>query len=215
MTEAAFIIRLSYGPLLEPEWRSRSDLFRRYCLPRLRGQTESADIWVWTHPRHVDEARAWGVKTFTVRGTPGVLSARHTAWSDVQGLPRYSVQLLLGSDDIVGPEFVAAALRALASIRIPRALVTFQPLKMDLASGRLYTMVSYSTDRPSPFVALRQPDDERYAWVWALGHTRLHKIADVTVLGPSGHAVLVVHGQNLSTEIVSTDRRTAERPTWL
>lgn len=213
--DSAFVIRLSYGPALEPEWRLRADLFRDRVLPRLRDQTIPADIWVWTHSRHADEARSWDVQTFTVENAPDFLSAKNTPWSDVRGMPRYAVQMLLGSDDLIGPEFHATAIRSLSGIPERRAIVTFQPHKYDLASGRTYRMPDYTPDRCSPFVALRQDvDDPAYTWVWTRGHTRLHETVDRVVVVPEGHALLTVHTRNLSTDLTSADEET-EAPPWL
>lgn len=214
MTEGAFIIRLCYSD--EERWRFRADLFRSRVLPRLRRQSVPADIWVWTHPRHAAEAAQWpDVRTFTVDDPPEGHSVDIRRWRQVHGLPRYPIQILMGSDDLIGPGFVHTALDELAKIPGPHAIVAFQPLKYDLDTGRVFEMAPYTETYLPPFLALRQPtDDPRYNWVWAMGHTKLHHLVARVVLVPAGKCLLSVHGRNHTTGLLETERETGAPP-WL
>lgn len=161
-----------------------------------------------------------GVRTFEVAQTGTFrrhpISGMAYPWANVRGLPRYPVQILLGSDDLVCPRFVRIALDELAKIPQPRALVHFQPYKYDVASGRVYDCgisvpstgeYRYHNRMTSMFLALRQPvKDSRYSWVWARGHTKCYLLADGVRLVPEGHALLSVHQWNDSTKITSADK---------
>lgn len=157
------------------------------------------------------------LRTFVVRGDNGRQHPVTSSfpWQAVRGLPRYPVQVLLGSDDLVGPDFLRTALDALAPMTEQRAIVTFQPYKADVLNRRFYHMRRYRPDKCSPFLAYRQePKDPRYTWVWARGHTLLHQRADRVVVIPEGHCALAVHAYNDSSSVVERDVP-CDPPTWL
>jgi hypothetical protein len=224
VNEAAAIIRLCYPPgIPDAEWRWRSDWFRDAVLPRLFDQEDAElDVWVWVHPRHRAEIAAMDARlhTFDVAQTQPFrrhpISGMGYPWSAVRGLPRYPVQVLLGSDDLVCPHFLRIALNELARLPQPRALVHFQPFKYDVENGKVYDCgisvphtgeYRYHNTMTSMFLALRQPvDDGRYSWVWARGHTKLYQLADQVQLVPEGHALLSVHRWNDSTKITRADK---------
>lgn len=224
VTEAAAIIRLCYDERVSPEeWRWRSGWFRDEVLPRLLDQRGAeCDVWVWVHPRHRAEIEAMNqrVRTFTVDQPRPLIRPRISRnpgypWRLVHGLPRYRVQLLLGSDDLVSPDFVRVSLEELRLCKRPRAIVHHQPYKYEVATGRIFDCgisvprtgeYHYRNNMTSMFVAMRQPvGDARYTWVWAAGHTRLWTLVNEVRLVPAGHCLLSVHGYNDSTTITTAD----------
>jgi hypothetical protein len=234
VNQAAAIIRLCYPPGIgdQAEIAWRFGWFRSDVLPRIFQQQDAeCDVWVWVHPRHKAEIEAMDprIRTFTVRDSKRLI--RHPIrnahpWGSVHGLPRYPVQLLFGSDDLIGPQFLSTALATLAAMRAPRALVHFQPYKFDVATRQVYDCgisvphtgeYHYRNDMPSMFQAFRQPvTDSRYTWVWARGHTRMHTVADEVALVPAGHCLLSVHRYNDSTKITGADAPLPDRrPDWL
>lgn len=210
MNPAAIIIRLCYYlPGVDETARAwRFAFFRDHVLPRLFAQDSPVDVWVWVHERHAAEVEAMDprVRTFTVDlDHPGSVlfdgtTLRGFPWRAVRGLPRYEHQVLMGSDDLIGPSFVSVARATLA--HYPRALATVQPLMLDWPTGRLFEMPAWR--RPSPFVVLRQPiADPRYTWVWSEDHRKLGRLVPKVVYLPAGQAVMTVHGRNDGTTLRS------------
>jgi hypothetical protein len=217
LNEAAAIIRLCYPPAVgagEPNAEWRIDHFARRVLPRLLAQPE-LDIWVWVHPRHAERVGALDASARTFTTDPMGVGTKPLPWAAVRGMPRYRDQVLLGSDDYLGPEFMRTARTALGSS--PRGLVTFQPGLLDLPTGKVYLMPPYRVDRPSPICVLRQdPRAANYTWVWALSHTRLHEVArPATLIRDRMHALLVTHAYNDSTTTARYGVRVVPGPYWL
>lgn len=228
MSDVAVVIRLCYFPgAVEDERRWRFRFFDRIALPYIQRQTVPVDTWVWVHERHEEEARAIfapyeGVHVFTVDTSVPSREFEETTirgypWSAVRGMPRYPYQVLFGSDDIIGPTFVAESIDELDKIRTARALVTHHPIMLDWKTQRFYAMRQWP-HRPSPFVVLRQPvgPGYPYAFIWDLPHTHLHKLTGR--LGwrylPPGNAVMTVHDYNDGTRFDPTLNEIG-RPSWL
>jgi hypothetical protein len=202
----ALIIRLCYargGNEVARRWRF--DWFREQVLPRILRQDAALDLWLWINPADRTEIEAMSprIRTFTVASGASPLDSQHP-WSKVRGLPRYGVQFRIDSDDLIGPQFVSTALRTLDDVAGRRALVYFQPYKLDVARGDVYAAKPYRDDRPSPFLALRQPVDvpgADYIWVYSRGHTKLWRLVDAVRAIPEGHCWQTVHQFNASTAI--------------
>lgn len=211
------LIRFYYEPSYSEEaFRWRLTWMREKVLPRIFAQRGAPrfDVCLWVHPRHRDEIAAIDprIRTFDiVPGTP--IMARHR-WSRVRGLPRYDVQLRLDADDLISPDYVATALARLARMKAPRALVFFQPYKVDVGTGEVFWCApssgrgAYGPQKVSAFCALRQPTTARgYEWVYGLGHTKLFRFVDQVAAIPEGHCWAACHGFNDTTEVYAHDRR--------
>lgn len=221
MIHAAAIIRFSYPATVDPaEWRWRFERFRRVTLPALRAQTVPLDVWVWVDERHRDEVAALDVHTFSV-DEPPYEKRRYIfssfPWSAVHGLPKYALQLSLGSDDVVAPTFLAAAELALEGKATP-AIATPQPWKYDVKRHRAYRMgYRYHEGKPSPFLVIKQPVESMpFLWPWAAGHMSIAPLAASVTVMPEGYAALAVHGWNDSTTITPQERPLgASFPSWV
>lgn len=209
MNTAAMLIRLAYAPSYDEAARAwRFAYFREHVLPRILHQRGADfDLWIWVNPAHRAEVEAMDprIRTFTVRRALPLES--RIPWADVRELPRYAVQIRLDSDDLIGPRFVSTALQTLRTMPAPRALVFFDPWKLDIATGRIYLHHrEYRRHRASAFLALRQPGDaEPYLWVYGIGHTRMHRQADAVRGIGLGHAWMSVHGLNDTTALHRKD----------
>lgn len=228
MNDAAMLIRFAYAegyPEAARAWRFA--WFREQTLPRILAQRDADfDLWLWINEKHRAEVEAMSprIRTFTADHILP-LDAR-IPWSAAHDLPRYPIQLRLDSDDLIGPDYVSTARTALAGLRAPRALVWFQPYKVDVVTQKLYwcapmrrtTRYAYGNDRPSAFLALRQPvDHPDYSWVYGRGHMKAHLLADEVAPAGVGHCVAACHAHNDSTAIVRGDTLIPDRrrPEWL
>jgi hypothetical protein len=202
------LIRFCYAPD-DPARAWRFDWFRSQVLPRILAQRRAKfDLWLWLNPADRAEIEAMDprIQTFTVATTGNPAQVR-LPWSQVRGLPRYPVQVRIDSDDLIGPDFVATARRQLRQLRPARALVFFQPWKLDVATGRVYESRVYSRRKVSMFLAMRQPVERSdYRWVYGRGHMKMHALVDAVGEIPLGHCWLACHQFNDSTAIRSGDR---------
>lgn len=222
--DVAAVIRLCYFPRFDEKNRLwRFAFFREHVLPRLLAQTVPTDVWVWVHERHLEESREFfgpDVHLFTVDlKHPRYVRFAETEimgypWQAVRGMPMYRYQVLMGSDDLVAPDFVEVSIRALDPYLEPRALATHFPSMIDVRTGKCYEMAPWP--RPSPFVVLRQRPLSvvGYTWVWARAHNHLQRIVDRVVYLPAGRAFMAVHDYNDGTR-VNLEAPQIPRPDWL
>jgi hypothetical protein len=212
---AALLIRLCYPTELDDATRWRFYYFQHEVLPRILHQEDAEfDLWLWVNPLHrkLFQAMDERVKTFTVATVMHPLETI-IPWSAVRDLPRYPIQLRLDSDDLIGPRYVATALRKLRQMEERRALVFFQPWKYDVATRRVFIFYrTYAKKRPSAFLALRQPVTKKdYSWVYGRGHTKMHRLAEAAKGIPLGHCWMSCHSYNDSTGLDRRDTPTEER----
>jgi hypothetical protein len=216
VVDIAFLIRLCYDETKsdeEVDWRF--SFFEHEVLPRIRAQIECPkfDVWVWIHPRHKKRVEAMGVHTFTVPGATR-LEGTHQLGT-VRGLPRFGVQVRLDSDDLIVPLYLNRALQELDKIdRRQRGLVQFQPMKVQLDTGKTYMCYPgsgrghYGPRKISAFCVLRQPMNMglRYSWVYGVGHTELWRYADrVAMISETGWCYATCHRYNDSTQVYEWD----------
>lgn len=225
MRHVAAIIRLCYFGQ-DALFARRLDFFRYNTLPALMKQTVHTDVWVWVHPRHVqmtkmalaaDDVRLFSVDLRSMSIAFAETVIRGYPWSAVRGMPRYTHQILLGSDDLLGPEFTSVSLAKLMEFDDPRAsaraLVSHRPWALDVNTGRCYEMPRWSTT--SPFVVLKQHEEApNYTWVWAHAHNRLHAIVDRWAWIEGGNALMGINADNDGTKL-NENWREVGRPLWL
>jgi hypothetical protein len=228
LRNVAAVIRLCYFPGSQQDalFARRLQFFKDQCLPRLMRQTVHTDVWVWVHPRHmqmakmafaVDDVHLFMVDLRSMSVRFADTQIRGYPWSAVRGMPRYQHQVLLGSDDLLGPEFVSLALQKLSEIDDPRAsarsLVSHRPRALHMPTMKCYAMPRWNT--PSPFVVLKQHEEApNYTWVWAHAHNRLHMIVDTWAWIDGYQALMCINADNDGTRF-DDNWTEVDRPSWL
>lgn len=222
MNEIAFLIRFCYGDDYPEEGRRwRFDWFKSAVLPRILAQTYFGfDLWLWVNPKHEDEVRAMHprINTFTL-ATPMVRPDTPYPWRTTRGLPRYPIQVRMDSDDLIAPTFLRRAVDELALTKARRAIVHFQPYKVDVTTGQVrwcapnWGRGQYDRRHVSAFLAYRQkPDAADYSWVYSHGHINLWQIAEDVRMIEEGYCWAACHGFNDSTAMYPYDRVIGDFP---
>lgn len=210
MNDIAVITRFHY-PENHPdlEWRFR--YYRESVLPRLLNQTDdNFDIAIWCekHHEHWFKDLSPKIKTFqaTYAKRDSHLFIDYTPWENVVGLEKYKIQIGLDSDDLVSSNFIEKV-RSVCEGCPMKLLVSFQPLKFDVAAGARYKMDQYTEKRGSPIFAYYQPSFEDFKFAYHTSHLRMPLYADKTILVPEGFAEMSIHNLNDSTRIKRTDQK--------
>lgn len=227
MNEIAFVIRFCYARSYPAEAREfRFRWFRDEVLPRILAQRyQGFDIWLWAMPEHRREIEAWSprIRTFGLRRPMAQLETSYP-WHHVVRLPRYPIQVRVDSDDLVSPDFLSRGIEELAKMSGRRAIAWYQPEKVAVSTGAVYTCRpdygngSYSNLAVPAFLLYRQrPRDHDYSWVYARGHIRLGKIADEVRGIEAGYCWAACHGHNDSTGVWPADEPRGQfgDATWL
>lgn len=205
------ITRLHYD-LGNPKFAKRVELFKQHTLPSLLAQTDQDfDIWIWTEAHHDEAVKAihprinvfhgnWvkrekaatGVKKYFIDYTP---------YKDIIGLPAYATQLNLDSDDTLSPDAVAEVKKHAQGDKI--LVISLQPLKIDLRTGKRYHMHNYPGARCAPIFALYQPLEhpKPFMFVNEFGHMRAGRHAEGKVALPEGFSFMNIADHNESTAI--------------
>lgn len=175
---------------------ARMELARRTSIPAMleaSAQAEHPVRWAWqVREPHEELLR----RVLEEEGWTGELRAiRHFAPFDDD------VQSTLDSDDRITSSFLATIQDAYR----PGApyILTWQPAKTDLHTGRFYHhRRRYSSRCPSPFYAVYNPTLS--CRVYAKTHERMHELAP-TALAPEAGAIAVIHGANALARIDERD----------
>lgn len=204
----AVITRFHY-PLNSKEFDWRLDYYKNNVLPRLIAQTDKDfDIAIWCEKHHENIFKELysRIKTFQATYTKrnSKLFIDYTAWENVSGLEKYNIQIGLDSDDLVEEDFIEKVKSLCGGDKT--ILVSFQPIKKDIANGKLYKMDKYSEKRGSPIFAFYQPNFNNYKFAYHTSHLRMPLIANKTMVVPEGYAQMSIHGRNDSTRIKETDK---------
>jgi len=210
MNKIAVITRFHY-PKDDPEYRWRLDYYRDEVLPRLlRQYCQDFDIWIWCEPWQEKELKSLSPRIRTFRATyakrDSHLFIDYTLWENVFGLPKYEIQVGLDSDDLVAPGFIEKIQELCQGDK--SLLLSFQPIKFDIATGNRYHMDQYTEQRGSPIFAFYQPDiyTKDFKFAYHTSHLRMPVLAQKRIIVPEGYAYMSIHDRNDSTRIKKTDK---------
>lgn len=211
MKNKIVVITRFHYPLNHPDFAWRFEYYKKEVFPRLLAQTDQGfDIAIWCEPHHEDLFKQLhsgpGLITFQAeyQKRDSHLFIDYTDWSKVTGLEKYETQIGLDSDDLVEPTFIATV-RSLAQ-GDKSILMSFQPTKYDLATGKRYQMRQYDAGYGSPIFAFYQPDGSHFKFAYHTSHLRMPLVADKVVLVKEGLVQMSIHGKNDSTKIKPTDK---------
>jgi hypothetical protein len=207
MNDIAVITRFHY--LQDgPDYRWRFDYYAKEVLPRLLAQTDQGfDLWVWCEPWQDAEILGLSPRINIFRAAYKKRDSRffidYTHWEDVTGLPKYKIQIGLDSDDLVRPDFIAKVRGLCAG---PDSIhVGFQPLKLDVKTGKKYRMDQYTHKRGSPIFAFYQPGPD-FKFAYHTSHLIMPTLAQHQTIVPEGLVFMTIHDRNDSTGIKRTDK---------
>ena len=204
----AFIIRFHYKKDDE-RFNWRFNFFKDEVLPRIKAQThKDFDICVWCNPWHKELFEGLGVKTFNA--TYVKKDTKHftdfTDWSNVHGLEMYDIQIGLDSDDLVEPTLVEKTV-SLFNGKEGKLLISFQPKKVDIVTGKSYLMKNYKKmNRCSPCFAILQTDKSDYRFAYYRSHYRMNQDKWDEVMYVDDQVTMAIHHQNDSTTIKKEDK---------
>lgn len=214
-SKLAVITRLHYDEN-DSKFPARLEQYKNRPLDSLLKQTDQDfDIWVWTEPWHDEVVKAIHPRINVFHGNwrkrdSGDSTQRYfidyTHWRDIQGLPKYEIQVGLDSDDTLAPKAIAYIKRSCRGIK--RTAISLQPLKEDLRTGQLYHMRRYAKHRCAPIFALYQPKSltDDFMFAYQASHMRLAAYCDKKITLPEGLAFMGITGLNESTKIQPEDR---------
>lgn len=208
----AVITRLHYdqGDL---RFDQRLGMYKRFALASLLRQTDQDfDIYVWGEEHHRKQIEGLNprIKMFTAdwRRRPETRGRKYfidyTEFEKVKGLPKFVTVVSLDSDDELQDDGIEKV-RELA--QGDRKAISFQPIKRDLRTGKLYRMKSYEEKKKiSPIFALHQPTDP-YLFIYQYGHYSGMPIefAGNIKYVDEGGSYMNIHDFNASTKVISED----------
>ena len=217
MSEIIDVVTRFYYPEWDDDVQTRYDFWVNECLPRLNDQTDLGfrlNLWVDDGPHGTSNMKtpsgvgAVDINFFTVNlpdlnGWEGFAN-----WGNVQGFDGSRVMVGLDSDDLVSPKFIETV-RKESENRNRNTLVSFQPTKLDIASGDVYRMKNYrSRNKCSPVFAMIQPDPDDRVFPYYRGHYRMPNDDrwDMVYLG-EGYCQMGIHELNALTTISRDDRK--------
>jgi hypothetical protein len=190
------------------EWRY--EYYKDKVLPCLLAQTDQDFcINIWCEPHHDELFKSLSDKINIIRIDKTNFhwngnSIRDFAnWSGVEGMDIAKIQVGLDSDDLLEPDFIAKV-REL-SVGDKARLMSFQPIKLDVKSGKKYKMKNYEMrKRCSPVFATYQPKDNVFAYYRS--HYRMNKDPRWEVIYiPEGYCTMSIHSFNNRTKIIGED----------
>jgi len=209
----AVVTRLHYDKG-DARFLPRVGMYQEYALKSLLNQTDQDfEIYVWAeeHHREYIEKLNPRIKVFTAKwerrtGTKGTkYFIDYTKFDQVKGLPKFATVVSLDSDDELDSNGIANIRRF--SNGDQRKAISFQPIKRDLTTGKLYRMKSYEGKKKiSPIFALYQPTDP-YLFVYEYGHySGMPKqfAGNIKYVG-EGQTYMNIHDFNESTKVISED----------
>lgn len=190
----------------QPGWLAgRFDLFRRYCLPSVAGQSERDFAWVIFFGEETPaEYRAEIAALQAIFPFEAVFTGLADMPEIVAGvLPRYSdadwlLSTRLDSDDILAVDFVAR-LRAAITPGVSQTINFEHGAILSTSAGapRLYEIV----DRKNPFASLIEPMGADARSIWGEYHVNIARLGPVRQVGGAPGWLQVVHGGNVSNRV--------------
>lgn len=190
---------------VRPGWlEKRFDLFRRYCLPGVACQSETAFEWiivfdVETPPPYREEiARLQKVFPFRAHFT-GLFQMKDITpqLAGAGGAGEWLLSTRLDSDDILAVDFVA---RLRERVRVPRRRV------INFDDGVILSPATppalYETeDGSNPFASLLEPMDGRLRTIWGENHLDISRLGELEHVRGRPAWMQVVHGDNVANEV--------------
>lgn len=205
----AVITRLAYKKD-DPKFPWRLETYKKYTLPSLLNQTDDDfDIWVWCKPHHDEIIKALDprIQVFHGEWIPRENTKYFTSfvkWDELEGLPKYTAQLGLDSDDELAPTAIATIKKSLNG---GRKAISLQPIKRELETGKTYEMTSYAEiDRIAPIFCLYQPSEEDWIFAYQYGHYSEMPAQFEVIVYLYGLATMNIHDSNCSTTITTKDK---------
>jgi putative rhamnosyltransferase len=190
---------------LRPGWLDqRVDLFRRYCLPGVAAQTETAFEWIVVFdeqtPRSWRDEIAGLQDTFPFRAhfTDRYLMADIApALAAAAGMADWLLTTRLDSDDILAADFVR---RLQERARVRRRRVINFDRGVILSPAR--PPARYETeDGSNPFASLLEPADGPVRTIWGENHLDISRLGELEHVRGRPAWMQVVHGGNVANEI--------------
>lgn len=209
MKSTVIITRFHY-PKEDRKFNWRFEYFKNSVLPKILDQSDNDfDIAIWCEKHHEDLFKSLSprIKIFqaSYEKRNSGLFIDYTAWENVTGLGKYVIQIGLDSDDLISRDFIKKT-KSLCN-GYQTILVSFQPVKKDIKTGKRYAMDQYTRLRGSPIFALYQPNlEDDYKFAYHTSHLRMALITKKVILVPEGYVEMSIHDQNDSTKIKITDR---------
>ena len=162
----AFIIRFHYEND-DPRFAWRLAYFRNKVFPRIISQGDDFEIAIRCNPVHDEifrsispRIRVFHAKQERVEYKRGKYFVDFMPFENLDGFPRYDVQIGLDSDDLIEPGYYAELMEIL-SVPMRRgesAHVCFQPELIDVKTGEIHRMPQrYNPEKGSAFFAIYQP----------------------------------------------------------
>lgn len=209
----SFIIRFHYKQN-DPRFAWRFQYFKEKVLPRIKAQTvKDFDICVWCNEWHKVLFEELGLKTFGVKEEKikykinGRFRYFHdfVKWDNVVGLEKYDLQMGVDSDDLIEKNYVEKIIEELEKFKLSNPTkslhLSFQPQTINIRNGRkkIGELHRYKPTKGSAFMALYQPNKDKYEFIYCESHITLWKHADFSITLPKGYCYATIHSLNEST----------------
>ena len=186
------------------EYKWRFNFFKDKVLPRIKAQ--DTDINVWCNDWQRDSLEELGVNAFNVdtktRTNKLGYFVDFADWSKVEGLKKYDIQIGIDSDDLITSNLVDKV-KEVCSEKEQSTHISFQPIKVDLKTGKQYDMKRTYNKKGSPIFAIYQPDKENYLFAYENSHLLMPIYFREKVFINKGYCYISVHNYNDSTTIKS------------
>lgn len=211
----AVVTRMHY-PEDSVKFGFRLEYYAQHTLKSLLEQTDQDfDVWIWCEPWHDEIVKNIHPRINIFHGNwrkrdNGDSTNRYfidyTHWKDIIGLPKYEIQVGLDSDDMLAPQAIEVIKKHCTGKQ--RTAISLLPLKLDLATGKRYSMRDYKAQRCSPIFALYQPGSlkDDFMFAYQSSHMRLAAYCDKKIELPTGLAFMGIGDHNESTKIKPEDK---------
>jgi hypothetical protein len=205
--DAGFIIRFHYHKK-DPRFFQRYMFFKSKVLPRIKEQTyKDFDVYVWCNPLHDELFQKLGCNTFHApdKRRYNVSGYYHDfiRYEETEGLPKLEVQMGLDSDDFIKQNYVKIIMDSVQLHKknnSEKSLhICFQPQLFAIKNKRITAMRRYSARKGSAFMALYQPENKKYRFIYSESHVSIIRRADCSKHIPEGYCYAVKHDINETT----------------
>lgn len=204
------IIRFHYERN-DPRFSWRFEYFRRHVLPRLKQQAyDNFEIWIRCNEWHRPLFESLGLNTFYIQNE--VVKYKQSKngnkrffhdfvpYEMTVGLPKFDVQFGLDSDDLISEQYIMKVMKTIIDQDLTKSIhVCYQPELLYWKTGVIKPLRQYSTNRGSAFMALYQPRNYKYRFIYDESHISIIKKADIRIVLPRGECFASVHDFNEST----------------
>lgn len=207
----AVIIRFHYDKN-NPDFKWRFNYFKKEVLPRILNQSiQDFDICIWCESHHDELFKSLSskikvFKSLYEKKVDAKTLYDYSPFEKVKGLEKYNLQLGLDSDDMIESNLLEK-LEEICKKENRKTLISIQPIKKHLRTGKKYRMKSYERrNRCSPCFAIYQPEiKEDYEWPYYRSHYRLNFDFNNVIYLDEGYCTMSIHNFNDSTKIGNED----------